>query len=34
MGKKENFVSQWEKMEKKANNALEKVYEQYLSLDS
>ena len=34
MGKKENFVSQWEKMEKKANNALEKVYLQYLSLDS
>lgn len=34
MGKKENFVSQWAKKESAANKALDKFYEQYVSLDS
>ncbi len=34
MGKKENFVSQWTKKESAANKALDKFYEQYVSLDS
>ena len=34
MGKKDNFVSEWAKIEKKVDKALEKFYEPYTSMES